>query len=61
VKTENLIIYNKITESFLNNIAHIFYAMKYVYIDESGDLGNKYSSSKYIVFAGIMVDNPKKT
>lgn len=34
--------------------------MKYVYIDESGDLGNKYSSSKYFVFAGIMVDNPKK-
>ncbi|MBR0271114.1 MAG: DUF3800 domain-containing protein [Methanobrevibacter sp.] len=34
--------------------------MKYIYIDESGDLGNKYSSSKYFVFAGIMVDNPKK-
>ena len=33
--------------------------MKYVYIDESGDLGNKYSSSKYFVFAGIMVDGVK--
>lgn len=34
--------------------------MKYIYIDESGDLGSKYSSSKYFVFAGIMVSNPKK-
>ena len=34
--------------------------MKYVYIDESGDLGSTYSSSKYFVMAGIMVDNPKK-
>lgn len=34
--------------------------MKYLYIDESGDLGSKYSSSNYFVFAGIMVDNPKK-
>lgn len=34
--------------------------MKYIYIDESGDLGSRYSSSKYFVFAGIMVDNPKK-
>ena len=34
--------------------------MKYIYIDESGDLGSKYSSSKYFVFAGIMVENPKK-
>jgi hypothetical protein len=47
-------------ESFLNKVVHIVYAMKYVYIDESGDLGSKYSSSKYFVFAGIMVDNPKK-
>ena len=34
--------------------------MKYIYIDESGDLGNKHSSSKYFVFAAIMVSNPKK-
>ena len=34
--------------------------MKYIYIDESGDLGSKYSSSKYFILAGIMVDNPKK-
>ena len=34
--------------------------MKYVYIDESGDLGSKKSSSKYFVLAGIMVNNPKK-
>lgn len=34
--------------------------MKYVYIDESGDLGSKEFSSKYFVFAGVMVDNPKK-
>ncbi len=33
--------------------------MKYVYIDESGDLGSKNSSSNYFVFAGIMVDKPK--
>ena len=39
---------------------HIVYSMKYVFIDESGDLGSKHSSSKYFVFAGIMVDNPKK-
>lgn len=34
--------------------------MKYVYIDESGDLGSKNFSSNYFVFAGIMVDKPKK-
>ena len=34
--------------------------MNYVYIDESGDLGSKEFSSKYFVFAGVMVDNPKK-
>ena len=34
--------------------------MKYVYIDESGDLGSKKSSSKYFVLAGIMVSKPKK-
>ena len=34
--------------------------MKYVYIDESGDLGSKKSSSNYFVLAGIMVDKPKK-
>lgn len=34
--------------------------MEYVYIDESGDLGNSRYSSKYFVLAGIMVNNPKK-
>lgn len=34
--------------------------MKYIYIDESGDLGSRRSSSKYFVFAGVMVTNPKK-
>ena len=33
--------------------------MKYIYIDESGDLGDKYSSSKYFVLAAIVVNNPK--
>lgn len=34
--------------------------MKYIYIDESGDLGSKKSSSEYFVLAGIMVSKPKK-
>ena len=34
--------------------------MKYIYIDESGDLGSKKSSSRYFVLAGIMVSKPKK-
>ena len=34
--------------------------MKYVYIDESGDLGNSRYSSRYFVLAGIIVNNPKK-
>lgn len=33
--------------------------MKYIYIDESGDLGDNYSSSKYFVLAAILVNNPK--
>ena len=33
--------------------------MKYIYIDESGDLGDKHSSSKYFVLGAIIVDNPK--
>ena len=33
--------------------------MKYIYIDESGDLGEGYSGSKYFVIAAIIVDNPK--
>ena len=33
--------------------------MKYIYIDESGDLGDKYSSSKYFVLGAIVVNNPK--
>ncbi len=34
--------------------------MKYVYIDESGDLGIKPRSSKYFILAGVMIGNPKK-
>ena len=34
--------------------------MKYIYIDESGDLGSKKSSSRYFILAGIMVIKPKK-
>lgn len=34
--------------------------MKYIYIDESGDLGDNYSSSKYFVVAAIILNNPKK-
>ena len=33
--------------------------MKYIYIDESGDLGDSYSSSKYFIIAAILVDNPQ--
>ena len=33
--------------------------MTYIYIDESGDLGEGYSGSKYFVIAAIIVDNPK--
>ncbi|SDA45722.1 DUF3800 domain-containing protein [Methanobrevibacter millerae] len=33
--------------------------MKYIYIDESGDLGEKYSSSKFFVIGAIIVNNPK--
>lgn len=33
--------------------------MKYIYIDESGDLGNSYSSSNYFVIGAVIVDNPK--
>lgn len=33
--------------------------MKYIYIDESGDLGDNFSSSKYFVMGAIIVDNPK--
>ena len=34
--------------------------MKYIYIDESGDLGDSYSSSKFFVIAAVIVDDPKK-
>ena len=34
--------------------------MKYIYIDESGDLGDSCSSSKYFVIAAVVVDDPKK-
>lgn len=33
--------------------------MSYIFIDESGDLGTKNSSSKYFVMAGIKVNNYK--
>jgi hypothetical protein len=46
---------------FLNNWDYTLYLMKYIYIDESGDLGSKKSSSRYFVLAGIMVSKPKKT
>ena len=40
-KVNFILILNKVfLKSFLNDILHILYAMKYVYIDESGDLGN---------------------
>ena len=32
---------------------------KYMYIDESGDLGVKDGSSKYLILAALIVDNPK--
>ncbi len=34
--------------------------MSYIFIDESGDLGTKESSSNYFVIAGIKVDDYKK-
>ena len=34
--------------------------MSYIFIDESGDLGTKKSSSKYFVIVGIKVDDVKK-
>lgn len=34
--------------------------MSYVFIDESGDLGTKKSSSNYFIMAGIKVDEHKK-
>ena len=46
--------------SFLNNYDYTLQLMKYIYIDESGDLGSKKSSSRYFVLAGIMVSKPKK-
>lgn len=34
--------------------------VSYIFIDESGDLGSKKSSSKYFVMAGVKVDDYKK-
>lgn len=34
--------------------------MSYIFIDESGDLGTKKSSSKYFVMAGVKVDDYRK-
>ncbi|MBE6496189.1 MAG: DUF3800 domain-containing protein [Methanobrevibacter thaueri] len=36
-----------------------FTVMKYIYIDESGDLGDSYSSSKHFVMGAIVVDSPR--
>ena len=36
------------------------FIMSYIFIDESGDLGDKKSSSNYFVMAGIKVDDYKK-
>jgi len=33
--------------------------MKYIYIDESGDLGDSPSSSKHFVMGAIVVDSPR--
>ena len=33
--------------------------MKYIYIDESGDLGDNYLGSRYFVVGAIIVDDPK--
>lgn len=33
--------------------------MKYIYIDESGDLGNSHSSSKHFVMGAIVVEDPR--
>jgi hypothetical protein len=44
----------------IKNILIIIYKlsnMDYIYIDESGDLGNK--GSKFFVMAGIKVNNPR--
>ena len=32
---------------------------KYMYIDESGDLGTKAGSSKFLILAALVVENPK--
>jgi len=32
---------------------------KYVYIDESGDLGTKQGSSKFLILSALVVNNPK--
>ena len=34
--------------------------MSYIYIDESGDLGTKQSSSKYFIIIAIKVEDSKK-
>ena len=34
--------------------------VKYIFIDESGDLGLNPRSSKYLVFAALIIDEPKK-
>lgn len=47
-----------ILKTFLNNIEHTFTVMKYIYIDESGDLGESISSTKHFVMGAIAVDSP---
>ena len=33
---------------------------KYLYIDESGDLGTKQSSTRFLILTALMVDNPQE-
>ena len=33
---------------------------KYMYIDESGDLGTKQGSSKFLVLSALVVDDPRE-
>jgi len=43
----------------LNNYNRVL-SMSYIYIDESGDLGTKQSSSKHFIMAAIKVEDSKK-
>ena len=41
-------------------IYKISYMVKYIFIDESGDLGLTSKSSKYLILAALIIDEPKK-